>query len=63
MNQADDRIFWAPVGEDVVLLPYPAHPCPTATIVHLTIRECLDPMALGLCRYCQQPLPDAKAES
>lgn len=57
--RAIDTIYWGPLGARDV--PPPGlglvHLCPQAVLVTTTPRECLDPMALGTCRYCHEPLP------
>ena len=61
--RGDDPIYWAPpdVRGTVVRMNEMGvaflHRCPKARIVTLTSRDSLDPMALGTCRYCHQPLP------
>lgn len=44
-------------------LPEPHHLCTvlTQTSHEWHTREQLDPMALGTCRYCEQPLPGGDA--
>lgn len=65
MNAANDMIYWAPpeVRGTIVRMAEMGvallHVCPTAVIVAPVRREELDPMALGECRYCREPLPDA----
>lgn len=59
-RQADDPIWWRPKGlhRGAPGKPQPPyHSCPTAVVSSLTTRECLDYMALGVCRYCKEPLP------
>jgi hypothetical protein len=47
-------------GSRVFGLPWPLHPC-VALVEEMGPtpyrREFLDPMALGLCRFCKEPLP------
>ena len=52
-----DRIWWTPDISLVVdkrgrRVDGPIHVCPTAVLCCLAVRESLDPMALGTCRYC-----------
>lgn len=65
MNRADDRIYWAPLGSRGTIInphfPWLVHLCPSAVVVHPATRHQLDPMALGVCRYCREPLPEATA--
>lgn len=66
--RGDDTIWWAPLdargtivrlaGLEVVLL----HRCASAVVPAPTVREALDPMALGLCRYCRERLPVTNPE-
>lgn len=54
-----DRIWWTPVGFPEQNLPPgdSRHECTMAVVMVPTFRIALDPMALGTCRYCKQPLP------
>lgn len=61
--QGSDRIYWAPpeVHGTVVRMAKNGlallHACSSAVIVAPTRRDQLDPMALGVCRYCGERLP------
>ncbi len=68
--RADDRIWRIPPGEQHSLPTWEQwatgktlgtslflHHCPEADGHSLHYRDMLDPMALGVCRYCKEPLP------
>lgn len=63
--RASDSMYWTPVGRPVLTSSGSyitlAHWCPFAVVQAVTRRDCLDPMALGTCRYCEQPLPGGDA--
>lgn len=57
MNTATDPIWWGPLETRGSVLRLSHHRCPHAVVVSLAIREQLDPMALGTCRFCGERLP------
>ena len=62
---ANDEIVWAPpldvLREIGTLDGRVVHWCPMAVLIASVSRAALDPLALGLCRYCHVPLPEGSS--
>lgn len=54
---ARDAMVWAPIGQEFSTEYGLVHNCTLSVVASVTVREALDPMALGTCRFCGERLP------